>query len=197
MREQNPPKSKEEAEQQRLAAIGRAKFQRIHGRQQKKDGCKDGGTAGQPGNAAATAAAAATAVLAAIPADPVAMAAASCLLGAATKWVPHPPSLGPLASWKRTKHAANILRDAGFAAPAWDTLDPHIRPTQPPPEGSRRIPTRAATPRHPSPLRHYISRSALKITNPYHSFEDYVDDAAVLDETGDIIIKYIANVITD
>ena len=35
MREQNPPKSKEEAEQQRLAAIGRARFQRIHGRQQK------------------------------------------------------------------------------------------------------------------------------------------------------------------
>ena len=35
MREQNPPKSKEEAEQQRLAAIGRARFQRIHRRQQK------------------------------------------------------------------------------------------------------------------------------------------------------------------
>ena len=35
MMEQNPPKSKEEAEQQRLAAIGRARFQRIHGRQQK------------------------------------------------------------------------------------------------------------------------------------------------------------------
>ena len=40
MREQNPPKTKEEAEQQRLAAIGRAKFQRIHGRQQKQMAAK-------------------------------------------------------------------------------------------------------------------------------------------------------------
>ena len=40
MREQNPSKTKEEAEQQRLAAIGRAKFQRIHGRQQKQMAAK-------------------------------------------------------------------------------------------------------------------------------------------------------------
>ena len=48
---------------------------------------------------------------------------------------------------------------------------------------------RKTPPFAPWPLRHYISRSALKKerTNPYHSFEDYVDDAAVSDETGDIL----------
>ena len=36
MRKQNPPQTEEEAEQQRLTAIGRARFQRIYGRQQQQ-----------------------------------------------------------------------------------------------------------------------------------------------------------------
>jgi hypothetical protein len=84
MREQNPPKSKEEAEQQRLAAIGRARFQGIHGRQQKHMAAK---MEEQQANLEMQ-----QQQLQQLQ-QQVAMAAARCLLGAATKWVPHPPRL--------------------------------------------------------------------------------------------------------